>query len=287
MSLLKEKLELKVEEAEFKARSLFSRFSSAQKWTIIVCLLGAIPGYFLAKTIGNFYFERQYRQYLTEARPSFSDPKGLLIERIDIGSLGENEYAVVAQLVNPNLDLAAKAVAYEFKFIAANGAEAALSQSGEFYILPNQKKYLVAPKIFASSGIARAVLNLTPDVAWQKKPDLPQIKLITNQPKGIDQLSPFGYALEGVMTNQSPYFIKEVRLTFLLYGAGGKIIGGSQRSEFSLKPFETRSYKQIWAGISGRNVVRAEVEAETNLLDKENLTAPEFPDQNGAGDLGR
>lgn len=285
MSLLKEKLELKVEEAEFKAQHFLGRFSSLQKWTLLICLASVIPGYFLARAIGNFYFGRQYRQYLTEARPSFRDPKGLLIERIDIGSLGENEYAIVAQVVNPNLDLAAKAIAYEFKFIAANGAEAALSQSGKFYILPNQKKYLVAPKIFASSGVARAVLTLAPDVAWQKKSDLPQIKLVTNQPKGIDQLSPFGYALEGNITNQSSYFIKEARLTFLLYGAGGKIIGGSQRSEFSLKPFETRSYKQIWAGISGRNVVRAEAYAETNLLDKENLSAPEF--EGGAGDLGR
>lgn len=285
MSLLKEKLELKVEEAEFKAQSLFSRFGPAQKWIIIICLLGALPGYFLAKTIGKIYFEKQYRQYLIQAHPSFSDPKGLIIERIDIGSLGENEYAVAAQLLNPNLDLAAKAVAYEFKFIAANGAEAALAQTGEFYILPNQKKYLIAPKILAPTGISKAILNLTPNVVWQKKTDLPQVKLITSQPKGSGQQNPFGYALEGSVTNQSSYFVKEVKLNFLLYGAGGKIIGASFRSEFSLKPFETRSYKQIWAGISGRNVVRAETYAETNPLDKENLIAPEF--EGNAGDLDR
>jgi len=287
MSLFKEKLELKVEEAEFKAQKALSGFSAFQKWVIFICLLCAIPAYFIAKAIGNVYFEKQYRQYLTEAHPSFSNPQKLLIDRIDIASLGENEYTVVAQLINPNLDLAAKAIPYELKFYDADGAVVAPTQTGEFYILPNQRKYVVAPRIESLTGIAKAVLALPSEITWQKKLELPKVELQTSQPKGQDQINPFGYALEGTVTNQSPYYIKEIKLTFLLYGIGGKVIGGSQRSEFSIKPFETRGYKQMWAGISGRNVLKAESHAETNLLDKENLSAPEFPTDNGAGGLGR
>src|SRR3989344_387687 len=286
MSLFKEKLELKVEEAEFKAQKMMGRFEPWQKWLIFVCLAGAVPGYFTAKAIAGRYYSGQYAKFLIEARPSFTDPKPLQIGRIDIASYGGNEYAAVVQLENKNLDLGAKNILYEMKFLGSDGREAAPAIKSEAYVLPNQRKYLIAPKVNSEAGVSAVNITLISEPIWQKKTDLPEVKLITSQPKGFDQLNPFGYVLEGSVTNSSAYQIKEIRLVFLLYGAGGKIIGASLRSEFDLKPFERRDYKQIWAGISGRNVLRAESLAETNLLDKENLTAPEF-NPNGAGDLGR
>src|SRR3989344_2784266 len=147
MSLFKEKLELKAEEAEFKAQTLLSRFQPWQKFVIIACLAGAIPGYFLVKAIGNHYFAKEYAQYLIQARPSFTDPKPLIIERSDIASLGEKEFAAAVQVENKNLDLAAKNISYTMKFLASDGSEAAPALRSQFYILPNQRKYLIAPKI--------------------------------------------------------------------------------------------------------------------------------------------
>lgn len=287
MSLFKDKLELKVEEAEFKAQNMLSSFAAWQKWLILLCIIGSLPGYFLAKAVGNAYFSRQYGKYLIEAHPSFRDAKNLILDRIDIASLGQNEYAAVAQVINPNLDLAAKNLTYKFKFYSADGAEIAASQNGQFFVLPNQRKYLIMPKIISEKGIERVVLILPSEIRWQRKLDLPEIKLTTTRPKGYDQSSPFGYALEGSVTNNSAYNLKEIRLVFLLYGSGGKTIGASSRSEFNIKPFEKRDYKQIWPAVSGRNVVRTEAFAETNLLDKENLSAPVFPTDNGAGNLSR
>lgn len=287
MSLFKEKLELKAEEAEFKAQKIMSRFEAWQKWLIFIFLIGGILGYFIAKAIAGSYYQKQYQQYLIQAKPSFTNPEPIQIERIDIASYGENEFAVAALLKNKNLDLGAKNVPYTMKFLAADGSETAPAVQSQFYILPNQAKYLLAPRVASEAGIASVDVSLDAEPAWQKKTDLPEVKLIASQPKGFDQTSPFGYVLEGSVANSSAYQIKEIKLTFLLYGTGGKIIGASQRSEFDFKPFERRDYKQIWAGISGRNVVRAETIAETNLLEKENLTAPEINGENGAGDLGR
>ena len=286
MSLFKEKLELKAEEAEFKAQKMMGRFEPWQKWLIFICLASAVPGYFASKAIAGRYYDGQYAKFLVEAHPSFTDPKPLQIGRVDIASYGVNEYAAAVLLENKNLDLGAKNVGYEMKFLGADGKETAPAVKSTIYILPNQRKYLIAPKINSEAGVSAVNVTLVSEPVWQKKTDLPEVKLITSEPKGFDQQNPFGYVLEGSVTNSSAYRIKEVRLVFLLYGAGGKIIGASQRSEFDLKPFERRDYKQIWAGISGRNVIRAESLAETNLLDKENLTAPEF-NPNGAGDLGR
>ncbi|MDO8663477.1 MAG: hypothetical protein Q7K28_01390, partial [Candidatus Wildermuthbacteria bacterium] len=233
------------------------------------------------------YYSRQYEKFIITAKPSFSDAKALVIDRSDIAYLGNNEYSVAAQVINPNLDLAAKSVAYEMNFYGPDGKLAAAAQKGEFYLLPNQRKYLVAPKVVSSAGISRSDLVLLSEIKWQKKLNLPEVKLIANLPKGGDQKDPFGYALEGSITNNSPYYLKEVRLVFLLYGTGGKVIGASERVENSFQPFEKRAYKQIWPGVSGINVVRAETYPETNLLDKENFTLPEPSENTEAGDLGR
>ena len=93
--------------------------------------------------------------------------------------------------------------------------------------------------------------------------------------------------VEGAIQNLSAYQLQEVKITFLLYGTGGKIIGASQRSEFNLKPSERRDYKQIWSGVSGSNVVKIEALPATNLLDKNNLVVPDSSAKTGGGDLGR
>jgi hypothetical protein len=288
MGLFKEKLELKIEEAEFKARTSLSGFPSWQKWILIFCLLAALPAYFISKAVAKVYYQNNYEEYLVTAHPSFTDPKTVIIDRVDVATVGGNQYAAVLQLINPNLDLSAKNIRYEMKFLGGDGDEVAISQKGTLFLLPNQRKYLIAPNITAANPIATVELLLDEKIQWQKKLELPEVEIITSQPRGADRVDPYGYVLEGNISNNSAYFIKEVGLTFLLYGAGGKVIGASQRSEFDLKPLERRTYTQIWSGISGRNVVKAEAIAETNLLDKENLTVPASPTTgSGAGGLGR
>lgn len=287
MPLFKEKLELKVEETEFKVFRALSRFDPWQKRVILFCLLAALPAYFISKTLANHYYSKEYQKFLIDGHASFAETQDLVIDRVDIAYSGTNEYSAAVQIINKNLDLAAKNVQYEIKFLAPDGSEAAPSERGRFYILPNSRKFLVAPKILSQTSIVSVNLIFPQAIFWQKKTELPEVKLIASQPKGSDQLSPPGFALEGGVQNSSPYFVKEIKLTFLLYGVGGKIIGASQRSEFDIKPYERRDYKQIWSGISGRNVVRAEAIAETNLLDKANLTIPETNNPGGAGDLGR
>ncbi len=287
MSLLKEKVELKLEETEFTLQKILNRFTKFQKIILLICVLGALPSYFLAKAIGNYYFKKIYNQELISANPSFKNPKDLLIDRTDIATLGNDEFAVVVQIVNQNLTLATKDIGYQIDFLDDKGMLTAQSQKGKFNILPNERKFLIAPKIISPQGVALAKIKLLDTPVWRNKLSLPKIKLITTTPKGRDQTDPFGYVLDGNIYNQSPYLIKEVKLNFLLYGTGGKIIGASFRSEFDLPPNQKRDYKHIWPGISGKNVVRAEVVAETDLLNSNNLVAPLTPVDNESGSLDR
>jgi hypothetical protein len=287
MSLIKEKLELKLEEAEYTTQKSLARFSSGQKKFLAISLLGIIPIFFLARFLGNLYFAKQFSQYIITAKPSFTEAKNLIIDRIDIATLGNNEYAIVAQLINPNLDLAVKQLPFEWKFFDEKSQITAPSQKGVVNLTPNEKKYIVVPVVNSLTPITRAEIQFLEAPKWQKKKNLEIIKLTVNQPKGYDQTEPFGYVLEGNVFNQSPYLIKTVKLNFLLYGQGGKIVGASYRSEFDLPPNQKRSYKHFWPNISGKNVVRAETIAETEILNRENFKIPENEFNNEAGFLGR
>jgi hypothetical protein len=287
MSLIKEKLELKLEEAEYTTQKSLTRFSNGQKKFLAICLIGFIPVFFLARFFGNLYFAKQFSQYIISAKPSFTEAKNILIDRIDIATLGNNEYAIVAQLVNPNLDLAVKQLPFEWIFLDEKSQITAPNQKGVVNLTPNEKKYIIVPVVKSLNPISRAEIHFLENPKWQMKKNLEVIKLTTNQPKGYDQTEPFGYVLEGNVFNQSPYLIKAVKLNFLLYGQGGKIVGASYRSEFDLLPNQKRAYKHFWPNISGKNVIRTEAIAETDILNKENFKIPENEFNNDAGFLGR
>lgn len=287
MSLFKEKLELKAEEAEFKAQKALGSFAAWQKWIFLGGIVLFIPAYFVAKNISLGIFTQNYKNLAASAHPSFTEAKNIILDRIDVATLGENTFAAIGRITNPNLDLAAREVPYEFQFLDKDGLMAAPAEGGVTFLLPNEQKYLVAPKVNAQKQIAQVKLLLPDSLKWQKKLNLPTVKIVANEPKGRDQTNPYAYVVEGAIQNLSAYQLQEVKITFLLYGAGGKIIGASQRSEFNLQPSERRDYKQIWSGVSGSNVVKIEALPTTNLLDKNNLTIPNNPSKNGSGDLGR
>ncbi len=287
MSLFKEKLELKAEEVKFKAQKALGSFASWQKWIFLSGVVLFLPAYFIAKNISLGISAQNYKGLEASAHPSFTEAKNLILDRIDVASLGENTFAAVGRVTNPNLDLAAKEVPYEFQFLDKDGLMAAPSEGGVTYLLPNEQKYLVAPKVNTQKPIAQVKLLLPDSLKWQKKLNLPTVKIVANEPKGRDQTNPYAYVVEGAIQNLSAYQLQEVKITFLLYGTGGKIIGASQRSEFNLKPSERRDYKQIWSGVSGSNVVKIEALPATNLLDKNNLVVPDSSAKTGGGDLGR
>ena len=90
----------------------------------------------------------------------------------------------------------------------------------------------------------------------------------------------------GDFTNNSPYTLGTVRLTFVLFGAGNNIIGVSQRDEFTVAPFERRSYTQLWPDAFPSNLAKVETDAYTDTLDPDNLMVT-APPAGSASDLSR
>jgi hypothetical protein len=286
MSLLIDELEVKAGEMELVASQGFSQFPRYKKILLIFFLVGIIPGYFLSRFLSGLYWDAQYKNLVITARPSFTQAEDLKVEEVMVTPIGDGIYSAYAYVVNPNLELSAKEARYTFNFFDESGKKVATDQ-GIFYMLPNGKKYLVAPRVQSSQRLSKAALTFS-DVNWQKKTSIPVAKITTNQPSLFDQFDPPALTAQGTIINSSAFLLSEVRIVFLLYDQDKKLITVSQRVESSLQPGERRAYNQLWPNLQTTRVASVSVIAETNVLDSKNLQSKStqyFP--SGASDLSR
>lgn len=270
MSLLKDKIELEVEEAELGAKNVLARFPAPLRWLLVLLVLALIPAYFLAKNISYQTWLKRYQAGQLTAKPSFTSPEPPKISDISVTGLGPGQYAAAVKITNPNLDLSLNQVPFSFVFYNAQKQQV-YSYSGRLFLLPNQTKYITVPTFSSAAPVVYDNFTLPSALPWQKKLAVPKVTLITPYPNTYEQAAPPAFVVEGSFSNQSPYTLAQVRLTFLLFDGAGKIIGLSQRDEFTVAPFERRTYKQLWPNISVPNLGRVEVAADTNTLDGKNI----------------
>lgn len=285
MSLLKDKIELNIQEAELGAQKALSRFPRPLRWLFILCLLALIPGYFVAKNVSYKIWLNRYSQGQITAKASFTNPKDPVVSNIYLTSQGPNAYAAAVKLSNQNLDLSLENEGFKFTFFNDQKQEV-YSYSGSLFLLPNQAKYIIAPPFNSSAKVAFANFDLTNPLKWQKRLNTPTVSLKTSLPNSYFQASPTAFVVEGDYINNSPYKLAAVQLTFVLFDVSGNIIGVSSRQDSTLSAFERRAYKQLWPNVAANNLGRVEVDADTNTLDPNNLSTNSSP-AGPASDLSR
>lgn len=282
--LWKEKLELEVEEAELASQQLLGQLPAPVKWFLVVAAVALLPGYFVTRAAAERYWTKRYEPAVLSAKPAFANPLPVEVGTVSVARAGTS-YSAAVKIQNPNLELSVTSATYQIHFYSARG-ERLYTYTDKFFLLPNQTKFLVAPKVSTTEPVASAKLELPATLPWQKRLSVREVKLSTTQPKTYNQLDPVAFVLEGSVTNQSPYELGRVRIVMLLYSARGEVIAASERSEFSLQPSKQRAFKQLWPNVLSQDVARAEVFADTNTLEEQNLKTPART-QGGASDLSR
>lgn len=285
MSLLKDKIELEVEMAELRAQESLNQFPKVLRWILVGCILAAIPAYFLAKSLSYSYWDKQYSGYRLTAKPSFTEAKEPTISPVTLGSTGNGNYSAVVQVKNNNLDLSLAQAPYEFVFYN-DKSEQLYRETGTTFFLPNEQKFLVVPRFTSKDAVSAADFRFTAELKWQKRLSIPKAEIRPSTPDPYNQLIPPAFVVEGNYLNNSPYQLGAVRLTFIIYDRSGKIIGASRRDDFTVAPYERRTYKQIWPQVYADPGYTVKVFAETNVFDAKNLTLPEAP-AGSAADLSR
>ena len=286
MSLLKDKIELDVGLAELRTKQTLDSFPKTLRWILIVSLLAAIPAYYLARSASERYWTSVYQKnYGLSAKPSFTNPQDPKRSSVSMVSYGNNAYGAALQITNPNIDLSLAAADYKFSFKNAQGQEV-YSETGKLFLLPNDQKYVVVPRFTSPDVPAQAEFAFTAPLHWQKKASIPTVDLQANQPNTYNQILPPAFVAEGNYYNNSPYQLKQVRLTFVVFNSQSQIVGVSRRDDFTVAPYERRSYKQLWPGIFSQPGDQLKIFAETNTLDPANLSLPQQASST-ASDLSR
>ncbi|MBL8030673.1 MAG: hypothetical protein JNN11_05500 [Candidatus Doudnabacteria bacterium] len=287
MSLLKEKLELKVEEAEYNAQQALGGFLGWQKILLLSLLVLVLPIYFVTKSISRGYWQNKLKPEIISAKPSFQNPEPLQIGQVRLVNYPDQTSGAVVEISNQNKDIAAGILKYNWTYYNSNGQVLTPLNSealgGETFVLPSTKKYLLVPKANTTEPISRAEISLG-ETVWQKRANLPTVILRPSPLVTSQIVSPITFSAEGSILNNSSFKIKQVRLYLFIYDVAGKLSAISQRTENDLAPGERRAYKQIWPNLYMQGA-KGEVFAETNILDPLNLQTIEV--KNNSSDLSR
>lgn len=278
MAGLKEKIQVNIEGAIVGAQeegfSFIREFKALPTWkrTIIFFMaIMIIPLYVIARIGTDQYLSVRYARQALSAHAAIN-----LVQNPEVGTMSiirnpNNTFSALVLVKNPNLDLAASNISYTATFKDGSN-NSTTTATGTIYLLPNEKKYVVFPKVDAGpNAILSGSLKLG-EAKWQKKINIPDVKLRATEPLLYDEANPLTFIAEGSIINDSPYQIGSARIVFLLYDANGKVIGVSQRDEAKLLPFGRRAYKQLWPGLYATAVKKVQVLPVTNTLDPKNIT---------------
>ncbi|QQS23348.1 hypothetical protein IPM19_02170 [bacterium] len=278
MSELKENLKvqyagatLAVQDGLYKLNQWFTGLPGWERTLLVSLIILLIPGVVALRYGSELYFTKSLNQHAVAAHPAFDAPEPIQVSSAKIVQNYNGTVSAYAEVTNRNLDLAAESLKYTFRFL--NSKEEEITQSfGETYLLPDEKKWIVVSRVQSLQSISSATVEVE-QPTWQKKIQLPEVALRMSEPYVYEEVNPLATAAEGSVVNNSPYNLKQVTLLLILYDKNGKILAVTTREEYTLKAFERRAYKLQWPGIYKANVDRIELQAYTNTLDPNNLSA--------------
>ena len=182
-------------------------------------------------------------------------------------NVSNNDYDLVAKVTNPNTDYGSADV--EYSLIFYNTANTLLSpQSGTFYILPGQTKFILASPLKFSEPISRAELAIK-DVNWQKLSAVgdASINLVPRSHNyvAVNRNGVFG-KVGGSILNNSDFDLGQVDVLVLLYDANDRLLAANHTQIDTFLAKTTRGFELAWFTPFAGAVARVEVIPTTNLF---------------------
>lgn len=276
MSDLKETTKIQVESAvvavEEREVSLVNAFRAMKKWKrifMLSLLISILPLYLLARIGIEQYELYKLKPTAVTAQRAFADAYPPEVGSLKIIRNPNGLYSAYVEIANPNLELSASLIDYTAKFKDINGTVVQTTK-GNFHLLPDERKFLVIPRVESAAPIASGDFGLG-EVTWQKRVNLPMVNLRISDPLMYEEVNPLTFVVEGSIINQSPYTLQTVTIAFVLYDKNDKIVAVSQREENTVAPYGRRAYKQVWPGLYAADIAKVRVIPYTNTTDAKNL----------------
>lgn len=182
---------------------------------------------------------------------------------------GRGDYDFVAEIVNPHTDFGASEVEYELTLF--NGEESELlKETGLFYILPGQTKYLILPALTTEKEVSRIEFKIT-SAHWQKIESLEGMNFAVRRDKYTVSPNGLSSTLEAVIFNDSDFDFDTINVDILLRNLGGEIVAVNRTEIRTLTARTERGFIVTWPfRIDGR-VDEIETIPATNLFENLNF----------------
>jgi hypothetical protein len=188
--------------------------------------------------------------------------------------LQENQYDLIAKIVNPNPNFGLAQINYTFKLYNSSGEEIK-EQNGSSFILPGEEKYLIEGGMAVQDvpGGVDLVIEKADITDWQKfnaDYSLPNIYILNKEFKPVDNQPGVSQA-SGLIRNDSAFDFDKIIVSIVLFDGSGQIIGVNKTQANTVLAGEQRYFSALWyTPISGQ-VASVEMQADTNLLSDENF----------------
>lgn len=188
------------------------------------------------------------------------------------------KYDIFGEISNPNNDFGSSDFNYEFRIKDANGI--VLNKfSGRSFILPGEKKYLVAtnvPSVVAPGEIELAI----GEVRWEEfvNYEKPQLKIINRNYQEINSGIGFSEAY-GLLKNESPFDFSSIKINIILKDSAGKIVALNSTILNTVKTGESRDFKVVWPSKFSGEVGNLEFQPEVNVFSSEAFAKRYFRSQ--------
>jgi hypothetical protein len=269
-SIAKQKIEIAVAEKELTIKDFFAVFPKTKRAIFLILVILIIPIFFIAKFVVAQVYLSSFAKTQITSHQAILQPLPVQISETRALTLLGDSYSAYSIIKNPNKDLVSKEVNYTFRFFDAAGKEIGKA-TDKTYLLAGEEKYLVLPNIRLTEIPQKVQLEI-PSPIWKRRFIVPNILIRTGIPRYQDTTDPVGFSLESTISNLSNTTIDQVKISAIVFDAGGKVLAVNQRIENTLIPKENRDYKMSWPiPLAGKAAGAPRIVVETNVLDLNNL----------------
>jgi len=180
----------------------------------------------------------------------------------------ENNYDLIARIKNSNINFGINSLSYVFELYDAN-EQIIASKQGKTYILPQETKYIVKPKIFLEKPLAAAEFKIK-DVSFVKLENFQELDLkIKNRNHYLDE-NEF-HKITGAIENKTSYDLDTIEVVGLLFDSNNKIIAIGRTEMNTVLMNETRGFEITWPYQISEPVFNFDVHVYTDVFSNENF----------------
>lgn len=208
---------------------------------ILIATVYAIINITLIASIVFTVWPRQEEEVIDPA----TVPGALIVSQPQLLPLDNGNADLIASISNPNDDFGADQVRYEF--VLENSAGDQQVVSGTTFVLPGDRERFVLALNYPVGQYSLVDFRLTNEPSWMvlSRFDIPEL-VVRQVRTGISQKAGNFFTLDGVVTNTSPFNLRQVNLVAVITSPQGEIVGVNRTFVRDVLNGEAREFEMIW-----------------------------------------